>query len=89
MRTHPKIKKAFDAAKCAADRHAIAQADRADQLARAFRGNGSNYVPTKEDVVDHAHAILLKEGITRVARQPIDVFLMRFIRDHHNAPSNG
>jgi len=85
MRTHPKIKAAMDRATTDDQRKAVEQADHADKVSRAYWGHGHKNVVTKKYVLDLAHAILLREGLTSVVGQDIDVFLLRFLRDYESA----
>ena len=87
MKTHPKIKALLASDLSKESREAIEQADEADKISRAYHGHGSSFIPDKRYVLALAHATLLKEGVTQVAGQDVDVFLLRFLRDHHHALS--
>lgn len=86
MKTHPKIKALLATDLSPEDRASIEAADEADKIDRAYHGHGSTFIPDKRHIIDSAHALLLKEGLTKVAGQSVDVFLLRFLRDHEQAP---
>lgn len=86
MRVHPKVAAAMKNAR-KANRQSILDAIEAHRLDRiVWRDKASQTeVYHKRHVFDSAVYDLLAQGVTRVCGQPVDIWLMRFMRDHEKA----